>query len=245
MDIQFSDIRIPDFGYDLIRQIKELEGRQAFLDDWSKEIKQHVQLNDRKFDKREITVADVGSRRLRVVRHKPTQASRFDYAALEKSVERKVFQQYVRKIPPKFPRTIRLAAPMPRQASKEWAALAKLGTEAEAMSPDWAARHAWQRMSPEKLTEGLFFIGQQAKVYKTREAELREALTEMANECEWESGLAGRGDGRLMLPAAKPKFEAVVDREDLLRRFPKFVKYSNRPGYTVVGFFAIGEDTEE
>jgi hypothetical protein len=215
--VDITDINIPAPGYDLITQIKGLDGRIEFLTEWAKDITGHMKRDARRFDGREVMGVD-GPRRLRVVKQPATTVRTFDYTGFQNNVERKVFNSVVRTIPPKHARTLRLAAPLP-------------------------GKHAWPTAQPDVLTKALFSIKQTLKSYTGDKEALRDQLLSMAELWEWGDNLLGHGDGRMILNPAKPKFE-LIDREKALAQYPRYVEIGRRAGSESVTFVVIGSDED-
>ena len=234
---------MPDEAYDIVRQIKDADGRIAFLSAWITEIKDFVtDGRGGEFDGREFTGAH-GARRLRVTTVPAQTVRRFSYQKFVSGQPRATWQRYVRAIPPEKPKTFRLAAGMPGKCL-EWDALAKLGEQSEAAH--FQGRHAWRESDPEMIARGLFTLDQRVKEHEAVRAEQREALLDFALAHGWRERKLGKADGRVLLSPAKPTYElaAGVKREDLLRAFPVYVTASQQRATTKVGFYAIGEDPE-
>lgn len=242
MSIQFKDIQLPDFGYELVRQIKALDGRIDFLTQWDKEIKQHVEKYDRKFNDTEFVDSAGQAVRLKVTRTKPSQTRRIQYAEIEKR-NRALFQQAVIKTPPPFPRTPYFVSHTHRVRSLEWSSLSKVGFEAEQRS--FPSRGDWKKASGSVLASGLRTLRLRRKGYATDMEELRLKFAEMAEECEWESGICGQHDGRVQLreAAAKYALKPTINRETFLRDHSAYVSFGTRAGGTTVAFYGInGEE---
>lgn len=239
--VDITDINIPAPGYDLITQIKGLDGRIEFLTEWAKDITGHMKREARTFDGREVMGVD-GPRRLRVVTRAAASVRTFEYGRFQDSVERKVFNSVVRTIPPKHARTLRLAAPLPGKRSLEWNGLAAVGRAAEAA--EYPGKHAWPTAQPDVLTKALFSIKQTLKSYTDDKEALRDQLLSMAELWEWGDNLLGHGDGRMILNPAKPKFE-LRDRDAALAQYPNYVNISRRAASESVSFVAIGSDEDD
>lgn len=242
MDInEFQDFNIPAPGYDLIRQIKGLDGRLEFLTEWAKDITTHMKREPRRYDGREVMGPD-GPRRLKVVSRAGTTVKSFQYAKFQAATGRQEFNRVVRTITPPHARALRLAAPMPGKRSLEWDALAAAGRRAEI--EEYPGKHAWHQAQPEVLTRALYSIKQSVKSYTADKETLRGQLLTMAETWDWADNLLGNGDGRMILTPAKPRFE-LIDREAALRQYPLFVTSSRRAPSESVSFVVLGSDEEE
>lgn len=237
-----SEVRIPAPGYALIEDIKHLDGRISFLDEWAKDIAAHMKNTPRAYDGTEVKGPD-GPRRLRIVHRAAATRRWFDYPSFKKATGWQEFDAVVRTIPPKHKRALRIGAPLPGKRSREWDALAKVGRAAEAA--EYPQAHSWRSASIEQLSTGLFDLRRTQKTYEEQKGELRDRLIDMADTWEWEDMLWGKDDGRMILTPAKPRYEPAGDREALLRRYPQFVKTSRQGEVVAVGFYPPGKEDEE
>lgn len=246
--IELSGFSVQRDAYDIICQIKRLDGRGDFLKTWADEIAGHIALAapSRWANLPNLTTPK-GERELRVVRFKPSKSWRFDSAKFARDQSPNTCKGIVTVTPPKFPRGIRLASARVGKASREWAALAQQG--AVAIAAEYPNRSSWKSAPMPLLAQGLYDLRALAKESKAERESLRDELCQMAEERQWKTGMFGRlnGDGRVYLPENKPSvaMDKSLDKAALRRRFPDYFTLTETKGYTAVGFYVPGKDESD
>lgn len=241
MDTDIDITPLPAVGYDLVRGIKEMEGRIEFLDQWATEVKDFIKAAPpHVYDGMEFD-GDC-TRRLRVRRLPARQQRRFQFSRFVKE-HPGLAGRFVRPIAPPHPVTVRLSG-VKSTRSQEWAELSRVGATAERKA--FPLRDEWQRRStPAGVAGGLLEITDRMKVWEQRRDELREALLVQALEDGWRVPMAGHGDGRLFLPRARMRYEAVLDRDELMRRYPEYVSVTPVKPTVSVGFYEVTADYDD